>query len=117
MYSLSRVINIHHLTRHPPLRTQNPRFPPGSPVRQSLCNIKNKGDHEAYPNNSKDLPHHHCGLLDDQLAYVGLVMAHTYAMFAENHIHSRRAFGDITGRYMTPGRVVIAVYSNGVAAT
>src|ERR1700747_3125826 len=117
-YPRSRVINIHNLTRHPPHRTRNPRFPPRSPVRQPLRNIKNKKNHKDHFQNPRDLPRHHRGLLDDHLAYVGFAIAHTYAVFAaEGHIYSRRAFCDITGRYTTPGHVVVAVYSNGVAST
>jgi len=121
MYLLPRAINIHNRTRHLPLRTRNSRFLPGSRGRQPFCNFKNRGHHEAYPNRnrarSRDLPHHHHGLLDDQLAHVGLVMAHTCAMFATNPTHNDRALGDIAERHTTPGRVIIAIHSNGVAPT
>jgi len=123
MYPRSRAINlnIHNLTRHPRLRIRTPRFPLGSPVRQPLSNIEDEENHEAYPNSSRNQARArdlllHRGLLD-QLAHVRLMKAHTYVMFARNDMRSRRAFGDITGRYTNPCYVVIAVYSNGVAPT
>ena len=121
MYPCFKANNIHNLTRHLLLRTRDPRPPPGSPGRQpsSRCNIKNKGHYGAHLTNSRnrarcrDLPHHHRGLLDD----LGLVMAHTFAMFATNPMHNDRALGDIAERNTMPGRVIIALHSNSVAPT
>ena|SRR5712671_888331 len=122
MYPQSRAINIHNLARYPPLGTRNPPTPLGPPLRKFPCNIENKGHHRAFPNDARNRERardlwHHRGLFDSQLAHVGLT-AHTYATFAENDMHSCRAFGDIAGRHTNSGRhVVIAVNSNGAAPT